>query len=149
MVGDEGLSNMWVRDLHLSDSTNKLDELPKVGAMVSWPRLRSAVERCSRDHGKCRSDKGMNFPRRFRVIDIARRCITETTDQPFAALSYVWGKDTRSTLLTVTRATIAALSEEGGLTPTDMPRTIEDAMRVCTKTSNRLFVGRPTLHHPR
>ena len=70
----------------------------------------------------------MNFPRMFRVIDIARRCIAEITDQPFAALSYVWGKDTRSTLLTVTRATIAALSEEGGLTPTDMPRTIEDAM---------------------
>lgn len=129
-VGD-GMSNMWVGDLHV-DTSESMEKSPMaVDAMVHWPRMKDKIEKCYRDHTECRDNARRSLPRGFRVINIPQRRIVETNNVAFAALSYVWGKDLRSSLLTATRATIAGMKREGGLAISEMPRTIEDAMSVC------------------
>lgn len=105
--------------------------------MISWTRLKDKIAECGQDHPVCREDIKRALPPGFRVIDITRRCIVETSTASFVALSYVWGKDTRSSLLTATRATIQAIRRDGGLPASEMPRTIEDAMTICTELGVR------------
>ncbi|KAF2625282.1 HET-domain-containing protein [Macroventuria anomochaeta] len=137
------MSNMWVGDLHIADMSRKVADMPCVGATVHWLRLRGAIDECTAEHANCRLDGKANLPRGFRLIDIARRCVVETSEVPFVALSYVWGKDTRASLLTATKNTIAALSQVSGLSIVDMPRTIEDAMNICTELGiNYLWADR-------
>ncbi|KAF2677997.1 HET-domain-containing protein [Lentithecium fluviatile CBS 122367] len=129
-VGD-GMSNMWVGDLHIDASESMAKSPRAVDAMVHWPRLKEKIERCCRDHTECQENVRRSLPRGFRVINIPQRRIVEANNVAFAALSYVWGKDTRASLLTATRASIAEMKREGGLSISGMPRTIEDAMSVC------------------
>ena len=88
---------------------------------------------CAERHAECRQGVQRILPSGFRVIDIARRCIVEDVNAPFVALSYVWGKDTRLSLLTATRDAISGMKREGGLPREGMPRTIEDAMSIATR----------------
>ncbi|KAF2798680.1 HET-domain-containing protein [Melanomma pulvis-pyrius CBS 109.77] len=131
-IGD-GMSNMWVGDLHISTSES-MEKSPRVvDALITWPRLKDKIEKCCRDHIECQENVRRSLPRGFRVINIPQRRIVETNNVAFASLSYVWGKDTRTSLLTATRATIAGMKREGGLPISEMPRTIEDAMTVCNR----------------
>lgn len=111
--------------------------------MISWARLKPKISECQEEHARCRQKVPRVLPQEFRVIDITRRRIVETTDVPFIALSYVWGMGTRSTLLTATRATISGMKQDGGLPTLEMPRTIEDAMTISTQLGERyLWVDR-------
>jgi hypothetical protein len=98
---------------HIDDIEKSVVNMPSVGATVPWLRLKGAVGKCFRQHISCHADDNAILPRGFRLIDIARWCIVETSEVPFVALSYVWGKDTCSSLLTTTRSTIVALSLDG------------------------------------
>ncbi|CAI6336393.1 unnamed protein product [Periconia digitata] len=141
--GDEGMSNMWIGDIHVADVGKIQTDISSVGEQINWPRLRAAINKCTTDHIGCKSDGNANLPQGFRLVDVARRCIVETSDVDFVALSYVWGKDTRASLLTATRKTIEAYKKEGGLVASDMPQTIEDAMNACTKLgTNYLWADR-------
>ncbi|ERF72648.1 hypothetical protein EPUS_05702 [Endocarpon pusillum Z07020] len=128
-----GMLNVW----------DEAGNLPSVGALVSWARLETKISECHEEHDRCRQKVQRVLPQGFRVIDITRRRIVETTDVAFIALSYVWGVDTRSPLLTATRATISGMKEDGGLPTLEMPRTIEDAMTISTRLGERyLWVDR-------
>ncbi|OCK77022.1 HET-domain-containing protein [Lepidopterella palustris CBS 459.81] len=133
---DEGPSNLWVGDLHIDD-INNVANVADIGEMISWARLKDKIAECCQEHLECREEVKRALPRGFRVIDITRRRIVKTSNASFVALSYVWGKDTRSSLLTATRATISAMERDGGLPASEMPRTIEDAMTICTQLGLR------------
>ncbi|KAF2819184.1 HET-domain-containing protein [Ophiobolus disseminans] len=142
-VGDEGLSSMWVGDLIIADVGKSIVHPPRVSATVNWPHLRNAIDVCTLDHASCQPSISANLPHGFRLIDVAQRCIVETSEVEFIALSYVWGKDTRASLLTATRSSIAAFKKSGGLVAANMPQTIEDAMTICTELGvNYLWADR-------
>lgn len=132
-VGDEGMSNMWIGDLHIAAEGSHAVPMPSVGAIVNWQRMRNAIDQCTKHHSRCSNNSDANLPFGFRLIDVARRSIVEKRDVSFIALSYVWGKDTRASLLTATQSTIDGFKEEGGLAASNMPKTIEDAMQACVK----------------
>lgn len=111
--------------------------MPLVGEMMSWARLEDKINECYETHSECQNEARGCLPKGFRVIDVIRRCLVETNECRFVALSYVWGLNTRSSLLTASCATINGMKKEGGLPPLGMPRTIEDAIRVCVQLGQR------------
>ncbi|KAL4755573.1 HET domain-containing protein [Aspergillus foveolatus] len=154
--GDEnGVVNIWVGDLYIDDLENgiahplppysqthfakKVEGLTacSVGEMVSWAPLIDRINKCYETHSKCRPKTGDSLPPGFRVIDVNRRCLVETNDCRFVALSYVWGLTPKSKLLACSRATIDEMKKDGGLPPTKVPRTIEDAIAACIHIGER------------
>ena len=107
--------------------------------MISWPSLEKKINECHETHNECRHKAKGCLPRGFRVIDVIRRCLIETTECRFVALSYVWGTNPRSSPLGASSLTIGGMRKEGGLPTLGMPRTIEDAIRVC------IFLGQKYL----
>ncbi len=105
--------------------------------MISWPSLETTINECYESHEECRYPVKSCLPKGFRVIDVMRRCLVEKTTCRFFALSYVWGVDSRSSLLAASSATVGRMKEEGGLPARGMPRTIEDAMKVCILMGQR------------
>lgn len=76
---------------------------------------------------------------RTRFIDLETSSVIEgTTDQSFAALSYVWGVAKQ---LCLDKRTKPALTAPGGLEAfqADLPRTILDAMAVCKAVGERFL----------
>lgn len=142
-VEGEGSSNTWIGDLHISSMSNGSIDKHCVGGNINWQHMRNAMDHCTEHHHKCRRKGNADLPIGFQLIDVARRSIVETNNVPFMALSYVWGKDTRSSLLTATRSTISDYGKEGGLAAVDMPKTIEDAMQICVELGiNYLWADR-------
>ncbi|KAF2658812.1 hypothetical protein K491DRAFT_592288, partial [Lophiostoma macrostomum CBS 122681] len=78
-------------------------------------------------------------PFRTRFIDLETKTIVEgTTEQSFAALSYVWGNAKQVCL---DKSTKPVLTAPGGLETfqADLPRTISDAMVVCKAVGERFL----------
>lgn len=101
-LGDEEMSNMWAGDIHIASMMNGTIDVPRIGAKVDWQRMSDAVSHCTEHHNECRVRDRANLPPRFRLIDMERRSIVENSNASFAALRYVWGTDTRASLLTAT-----------------------------------------------
>ncbi|KAL3477055.1 heterokaryon incompatibility protein-domain-containing protein [Aspergillus californicus] len=103
-----------------------------VGEMVAWTPLIDRINTCYETHSECLPKAGGSLPPGFRVIDVNRRCLVETNiNLRFVALSYVWGLTPKSELLACSRATIDEMRKDGGLPPTKVPQTIEDATAAC------------------
>ncbi|PGH18622.1 hypothetical protein AJ79_00401 [Helicocarpus griseus UAMH5409] len=140
--GDTGVyANIWVGDVHI-DVFKGEPAVSLLGEEVSWPRLQEKINKCYKTHSECQratTAAGRSLPKDFRVIDVARRCLVEKSDCDFVALSYVWGPKTAhsSSLHEATRASVDAMKKDGGLPVSRMPRTIEDAMAVCTRMGQR------------
>ncbi|KAF4628708.1 hypothetical protein G7Y89_g9447 [Cudoniella acicularis] len=92
---------------------------------------------CFEEHEGRQHKPKESLPQGFRVIDVIRRRIVEMNDCSFVALSYVWGLDSRPSLLTATCATIEEMKKDGGLPASEMPQTIEDAITVCAQLGER------------
>ncbi|KAF9892979.1 hypothetical protein FE257_000571 [Aspergillus nanangensis] len=113
-------------------STHRGSNKPtRLGGYVDWNLLSQWLESCSSGHPRCIPKHFGENPTAFRLIDVHRRCIVPATaDFHYVALSYVWGKNPDFAKMT-TRATIKALEQEGGLLPTNTPKTINDAIDIC------------------
>lgn len=111
--------------------------MPTIGEMVSWTHLKDMMAECYNNHKGCQPRTKDGLPQGFRVIDIVQRRIVEMNECRFVALSYVWGLDLRPSLLMATCATIEEMKEDGALCASDMPQTIEDAMKVCAQLGER------------
>jgi hypothetical protein len=97
---------------------------------------------CFEEHPQCKHHDSPHLPEGFRVIDVAKRCLTENSGGRFVALSYVWGADV-SQSLAACEHNIEKLWVAGSLSADRLPRTIEDAMRVCEQLQERyLWVDR-------
>ncbi|OJD12294.1 hypothetical protein AJ78_07085 [Emergomyces pasteurianus Ep9510] len=142
-----GVSNVWIGDIHIDQIKNDGPVIPVVGDVLSWLRLEDKINCCYNEHSECQQPLGTTgasaLPKGFRVIDVIRRCLVERSDlHCFAALSYVWGAKP-SSLLAATRATVDGMKKVGGLPASAMPRTIEDAISVCLQMGQRyLWVDR-------
>ncbi|KAI0333430.1 HET-domain-containing protein [Cubamyces sp. BRFM 1775] len=106
--------------------------LPDVGSDRTFAMARACVEKCAREHDRCRAiSLFSNDPTRrapTRLIDCSdplhpRIIPTEGASYVYAALSYVWGEDQPY------RTTEAKLSSYmTGIDPLDLPQTIRDAI---------------------
>lgn len=105
--------------------------------MISWASLENKIKECYELHNECRNKVESHLPKGFRVIDVTKRCLVETTECRFVALSYVWGANLRPSLLAASSANIRRMKKEGGLPALEMPRTIEDAIKVCILLGQR------------
>ncbi|OJD21120.1 hypothetical protein ACJ73_07540 [Blastomyces percursus] len=141
------VSNIWVGDVHIDAIGESGSYIPRVGEVLSWPRLEDKINECYSTHSECQqhiaASQASSLPKGFRVIDVTRRCLVERSDiRRFVALSYVWGAKP-SSLLAATRATVDGMKKDGGLPSSTMPRTIEDAITVCLQMDQRyLWVDR-------
>ena len=111
--------------------------------MITWSSLENKINECYETHNECQYKAKGCLPQGFRVIDVIRRCLIEMTECRFVALSYVWGMNPRSSPLRASSVTIGGMKKEGGLPTLGMPRTIEDAIRVCVLLGQKyLWVDR-------
>jgi hypothetical protein len=110
--------------------------------MVSWNRVRKLTRACLAQHDQCRYPHHFGLPEKFRVIDVAKRCLTEKSNCDFVALSYVWGQEVNQSMVT-SKNSIEELKVPGSLSPDKLPQTLEDAMRVCEQLQERyLWIDR-------
>jgi hypothetical protein len=76
---------------------------------------------------------------RIRVIDVQSRTISECNiaGLEYAALSYVWGmnKEARIKLVSDLRPEISSSSTTAVSLPSEMPKNVEDALRICAAIS--------------
>ncbi|KAL2829537.1 heterokaryon incompatibility protein-domain-containing protein [Aspergillus cavernicola] len=131
-----GVSAIWVGDLHIDDIQSGSTASP-VGEMVSWPLLLGKINECYETHSECQQNPRGSLPPRFRVIDVKRRCLVETSTCRFVALSYVWGLSPQSSPLAALRTTVNGMKIDGGLPSSSIPQTIEDAITICVQLDER------------
>ncbi|CAK7212923.1 hypothetical protein SBRCBS47491_001628 [Sporothrix bragantina] len=110
-----------------------------VPPIIDIERTKQWLATCRDRHDNCRihnhssadgsaSATATAPPPTIRLIDVdARQIVPATLADDFAALSYVWGKDTKPLLTT---AALPLYAAPGGLDETKLPRTIADAMRL-------------------
>lgn len=122
-------------DLWLYDSPGSVP--PNIGATIDWDIVKGQMALCEEGHD-CGPQPTGALPSRFLVIDTVQRCLVDgVPDQRFVALSYVWGQKEDSLKLQATRKTIESLKLPGGLPPSELPATIEDAIQVCVSLNER------------
>ncbi|KAH7092559.1 heterokaryon incompatibility protein-domain-containing protein [Paraphoma chrysanthemicola] len=119
-------------------------DVPRIGQWVNWGVLKGAI-RNDRNSNADRRHQDMelkDLESRFRVIDVANRCIRTVKNCNYAALSYVWGAD-RETSLVALKRNIEELRVKGSLSDAILPRTIADAIKVCEQLEQEyLWVDR-------
>ncbi|KAF2136931.1 uncharacterized protein K452DRAFT_236673, partial [Aplosporella prunicola CBS 121167] len=75
------------------------------------------------------------LPSGFRVIDVERRCIVEPKETiEYSALSYVWGEAAKIEQQKpgkLTKSLLGQFERRDSLSPSELPRTIEDAIQAC------------------
>ncbi|KAK4459457.1 heterokaryon incompatibility protein-domain-containing protein [Cladorrhinum samala] len=59
------------------------------------------------------------------LVDVSRRCIVPFKNEPYVALSYVWGK---ASSVSLTKSNLSKLRTPGALSNEPLPKTILDAM---------------------
>jgi hypothetical protein len=85
--------------------------------LIDYGILRNWISSCQREHSTCRGPKSMPL----KLIDCRKRTIESLQGHvPYVALSYVWGK----------RTLPGHQPACGELLPSNLPTTIEDAIRV-------------------
>ena len=93
---------------------------------------------CYENHESCRSSASGALPRSFRVIDVSERCIVQSSsDCSFVALSYVWGQRPDPTKLFTITSNVDKLGTPGALSPSALPRTLDDAVEACRRLGER------------
>lgn len=98
---------------------------------IDLSRVLRWLKDCQSGHQSCH--KGLNQSAvgklhrnpSFRLIDVEQGCIVPGNDEPFLALSYVWGS---SPFLRASKENIDLIARPGGLPLQDLPRAIRDAM---------------------
>jgi hypothetical protein len=141
-----------VFDPDSSAAQQRLDQLITQGSvqeMIDWNRVNQWIASCVEGeggHSYCHTHDGAGsavLSRGFRVVDTSeRRLVHPASDVRFVALSYVWGKH-RETNLVTTRDSFDKFQQKGSLKAENMPRTIEDAIQVCSRLGERyLWVDR-------
>ncbi|OCL07288.1 hypothetical protein AOQ84DRAFT_398545 [Glonium stellatum] len=118
------ISRVLVSYLHINN-IDKSSSMPPVGELISQPRLEDKMNECYETHNGCPHEASARLPKGFRAIDVSRRCLVEISVY------------TPSSLLAASRTTINEMKKEGGLPTLGMPRTIEDAIRVCIRLGER------------
>ncbi|KAH9887728.1 heterokaryon incompatibility protein-domain-containing protein [Cubamyces lactineus] len=119
-----------------SPRVNGRTRIPDVGSPRTLALTKACIEECVRDHDRCQaitlcSTKPTTLP--TRLIDCSDPCrvrVVKTDDStcgPYAALSYVWGKD-RDQTHRCTRTNLSSYMV--GVDPTNLPQTIRDAIHV-------------------
>ncbi|KAI1325729.1 heterokaryon incompatibility protein-domain-containing protein [Xylariaceae sp. FL0255] len=100
----------------------------RLGPLISFDVVKEWLDFCRNHHTKdCvpREDsKTTSSMPSFKLIECATRKIVQL-DQPYTALSYVWGDNTE--------ASTPFLSEVGQTLPSELPNTIEDAIQATEK----------------
>jgi len=92
----------------------------KISSQIPYQNLSTMIQQCRILHKQCRSNH-IKYPDGAKVIDCTTRTIVKlTSNMPYLALSYVWGKDRTSPNVDV-----------GDKLPLALPKTIEDAICVC------------------
>ncbi|KAJ5645602.1 heterokaryon incompatibility [Penicillium longicatenatum] len=106
----------------------------RISGFVDWNLLSGWLSSCAQKHPGCGPrDLGVR-PAHFRLIDVQRRCIVSPShDCRYVALSYVWGPNPNKTQEMTSRATLKLLQKDGGLLASNVAKTINDAILICTK----------------
>ncbi|KAJ5765629.1 heterokaryon incompatibility [Penicillium odoratum] len=106
--------------------------IKRIGEFVDWDIISDWLSSCSEEHPKCGPrDLGVK-PAHFRLIDVRRRRIVSAPyDCRYVALSYVWGLNTDRSKMS-TRATLESLRKDGGLLVSNVVKTINDAITICS-----------------
>jgi len=120
-----------------------------VPALIDWNRISSWLVRCINQHSDCKNsytkpDLKKTPLHEFRVIDVQKRQVVRPRqDDPYVALSYVWGDNPDESRSMAKLSTINIYEKEGGLAVLNMPLVIEEAMMVCIKLNQKyLWVDR-------
>ncbi|KAH7029941.1 hypothetical protein B0J12DRAFT_539089, partial [Macrophomina phaseolina] len=107
---------------------------------VDFDLLRSWIWTCDEAHGRlCSSYPFKEATKPSRLIDIDLTCVKmvkQANDLAYAALSYVWGPHTTKQR-ELNERTKSRLEARDGLSDSQVPRTIRDAMTVCSKIGIR------------
>lgn len=91
-------------------------------------KIKSWIQTCEVGHSRCRaeSDRVKILGHSIRLIDVQNfRVVEQSLAEKYAALSYVWGSDTKPTL---NSENLGQLSSPHGLQGTIIPQTIADAI---------------------
>jgi len=109
-------------------------DVPLVGSYINWDLAARWLSHCYREHEDCTGTGNFTLPASFRVIDVDKRCLVQAPSNcSYVALSYVWGRNPNPAKLLTTRSNIEKLREEGGLSASDMPITVENAIEACRR----------------
>lgn len=111
---------------------------PIVPELIDWTEIREKLEA----HPSPASQ--LPHPSGFRVIDVELCNIVPAPEGcDYVALSYVWGKSTGKGTFQSSLTNIHELEQPGGLQASQIPATIHDAMRACSRLGKRyLWVDR-------
>ncbi|KAJ5953483.1 heterokaryon incompatibility [Penicillium verhagenii] len=110
--------------------------IKRIGGFVNWDLLSGWLNDCSegvKDHSECGPKLLGVKPAHFRLIDVhRRRLVSAPHDCRYVALSYVWGPNPDMTKMTTT-ATMDSLQKDGGLVVSNVAKTINDAITICSQ----------------
>lgn len=82
----------------------------------------------------CLGSGDSKLPDSFRAVDTRRRCrVQPPPDYAFVSLSYVWGRSPDPSQLLATKSNIERLLKAGGLPPSRLPTTVNDAIETCRR----------------
>jgi Heterokaryon incompatibility protein (HET) len=107
------------------------------GPRINPQLLRDWLDKCENAHHTgCRLSGRNALPESFRLIDVEYRCVVSTSGlvtngfDVFVALSYVWGENTQSLLLTSANENSLVRERPGGSTfeLENLPKTVADAI---------------------
>ena len=105
---------------------------------ISIEDIKTRLDNCHQTHAMCRVGGNVGpHSSKLLVIDTESEClVTASGDDPYLALSYVWG---RTETLSLTRANVSSLQSQGSLRErrAEIPQTIRDAMCLTTRLGFR------------
>ncbi|KAI1113549.1 heterokaryon incompatibility protein-domain-containing protein [Nemania sp. NC0429] len=105
---------------------------------ASFAQLKRWLADCQATHDACAKppdDDATPLPKSFRLIDVEKKCIVLAPPNPrYLALSYVWG--TANTIL-LKQHNYDELHSEGALRGGLLPKTIQDALTLCSNLGER------------
>lgn len=115
-----------------------------LGAYFDWGLTAHWLADCYENHKECNSLAANMLPPSFRVIDVNKRYLVQSrTGCSFVALSYVWGQRPDPTKLFTVTSNIDMLRIPGALSPSALPRTVNDAVEACRRLGEQyLWVDR-------
>ncbi|KAJ5927936.1 heterokaryon incompatibility [Penicillium verhagenii] len=110
--------------------------IKRIGGFVNWDLLSGWLNDCSegvKDHSECGPKLLGVKPAHFRLIDVhRRRLVSAPHDCRYVALSYVWGSNPDMSKMTTT-ATLESLQKDGALVISNVAKTINDAITICSQ----------------
>lgn len=110
---------------------NPADVPECVRTETQWGLVKDWLTECTREHDICRCQY-FEQPVGMRLIDVQKeRLVRAKENSRFVALSYVWGSNPNPNSLICTSQNVEDLEQDGGIRSGRLPRTIDDAIRIC------------------